>query len=120
VRPLTDRQRRTLSWAYVALVLFATLAPLPGGGPDAPGLDKVAHVVLFGGLTVALFTGGILPSIAAAFAITMAAAGAIEGLQYVVGYRSPEWLDFFAGTVGAFVAAVTLTWMASARRARDQ
>jgi VanZ family protein len=120
VHSLTDRQRRTLSWGYVALVLLVTLAPLPSGGPDAPGLDKVVHVVLFGGLTVALFAGGIMPSIAAAFAITMAGAGAIEGLQYAVGYRSPEWLDFFAGTVGAFLAAVTLAWRASARRARDQ
>jgi len=110
-----------------ALAVLATLAiavllliPLPaaaeGFGP--PESDKVAHVLLFGGLTL-LWAWAVRPA-RAAMLLALAAAvalygGALELLQALTPYRSCDWRDFLADAVGAALA--TGGWWAGNRAA---
>lgn len=101
----------------VAVILYATLFPHPVGVDDLPvipGIDKVIHAIMFGGLTGALIFDyarshrRTLPSrgIAAMFALASTlAGGGIELLQDAMQLgRGADIYDFIADAAGAFAA----------------
>jgi VanZ family protein len=99
--------RRLVFLAYLVCVLGATLAPLSGEAYEAvSGLDKLVHVLLFGGVA-ALLCWNLLPlntrAATSVFAITVAFAGLIELVQSVLWYRSGDLWDLVAGAVGALI-----------------
>lgn len=101
----------------VAVIIYATLFPHPVGAdalPVIPGIDKVVHAIMFGGLTGALIFdyarshGRTLPScgIAVLFALSsILAGGAIELLQDAMQLgRGADVYDFIADAAGASAA----------------
>lgn len=94
--------RRLVLVCYVLLVIIATLAPLSGDVYEVvSGLDKLVHVVLFGGVAVLLYWNSSNQRIWTAFAITTVFAAAIEVVQDQLWYRSGDLWDLLAGAVGA-------------------
>lgn len=113
---------------YGLLILALTLAPVPdelSSIASAPGLDKVVHTLMFGGLGFlgcwaigsprSALTGGL------ALLLAWVTAALIELLQALVPYREPDLVDFLFGAVGAVVgvAAFTLGAKLLARRRGD-
>ena len=101
----------------VAVIIYATLFPHPVGAdelPVIPGIDKLIHAIMFGGLTGALIFDyarshdRTLPSrgIAALFALASTlAGGGIELLQDAMQLgRGADIYDFIADAAGAFAA----------------
>lgn len=101
----------------VALILYATLFPDPvpvDDMPLIPGLDKLIHAIMFGGLTGAVAFdysrshGCIRPpkSVMARIAVvSILAGGCIELLQGAMALgRGAEWADFAADSLGVLVA----------------
>lgn len=95
---------------YGLLILALTLAPVPeelSSIARAPGLDKVVHALMFGGLgflgcwTIAsprpILTVGL------ALMLAWGTAALVELLQALVPYRDPDLVDFWFGAVGAVV-----------------
>ena len=104
--------RRSFLAVYVMALLVITLAPLPAGGEyveAVPGLDKLIHVVLFGGLASVLMWNAVRQGRTRVFikvvGLTIAAAGLIELMQDPLPYRSGDIWDFLAGAVGALIGA---------------
>lgn len=116
-------------WAFTALVvaaiLWLTLAPQPlpeEDLPTFPGMDKVAHACMFGGLLIALLWDwtvvrgnriGKKRPLLAALAVA-AFGGAIELVQEAMGMgRGADILDFLADCGGIvavyYLAEVTLS-----------
>jgi len=104
----------------VAVILYATLFPDPMPVDDLPlipGLDKLIHAIMFGGLAGAVAFDysrshdlsrpprSVMARVAIASAI---AGGGIELLQDAMGLgRGAEWADFGADSLGALVAYIT-------------
>ena len=114
--------RRSFLAVYVMALLVITLAPLPAGGEYVeaiPGLDKLIHVLLFGGLAFLLRWNAVGQGRARvfirAFGLTLAAAALIELMQDPLPYRSGDVWDFLAGTVGALIGAALATAMLGVR-----
>ena len=98
---------RALSVFLLAGVILATLAPpawFMGDDTDSiswlPYADKWMHAITFAGLAL-WFCGlydkrryGLLAAALLLFGLL------IEGCQFLVGYRSAEWLDVLANTAG--------------------
>jgi len=89
-----------LGWGMVAAIIVLSLIPVEVDlGEDR---DKLAHFVVYGGLSFwfgMIFVGrGLQLGIAAAFA---AMGVALEFLQGLTDYRSLEVADMIANTVGA-------------------
>lgn len=100
---------------YLAVLFWMGLVPLKSlPGPDFELKDKVLHLLAFGGLAgfvaraLAHF-GRSLPLAArdAAWAAALLG-GALELLQGLTPYRSADWADFVADSLGAALAYVTL------------
>lgn len=102
----------------VAVILYATLSsdPLPDDElPMLPGLDKLIHSVMFGGLFGAICfdryrSGGALSRrfVVATAIVCTAAGGVIELLQIAMhNGRAGDWWDFAADTLGVIVAVFT-------------
>lgn len=110
-RALTCRHRRALLWLWVAgLVVLAPLSLLPqtapptGIGDQDLALDKVFHVIAYGGLTalaMTLFedTGVRWRAVVAVLAISVIYE---IGQRYVPG-RSFGWDDLAANVLGVAV-----------------
>ena len=112
--------RRVISYGYVAAVLGATLAPLSADAYAAvAGLDKLVHVVLFGGVAVLLCwtANSVSPQSARrVFLTTTAFAAIIELVQSLLVYRSGDVWDLVAGSIGAvlgilFARAIAKFWV---------
>lgn len=108
--------RRLPPWLFTAVVtaavLWLTLAPEPLGEdniPPLPGIDKFAHFMMFGGLSVAVCTDWWLrhrltltAMLVAAVAVSLFGGG-IELVQDGMGVgRGAEWVDWIADVCGAF------------------
>jgi len=115
----------TLAWALFIFVLCSIKMGDVGGSPMFfPGFDKLTHCGLFFVLVVLYCTGYLKKhspanlNLAVCVIIIIAAfvyGGAIELLQaYVFTWRSGEWPDLFADTLGACMAifSVYLTQLA--------
>lgn len=106
---------------YFGFLFWGGLIPLKSlPGPDFALLDKAWHLVAFGGLTGlaarAFAHFGRRPPLAARDAALAAAAlgGLLEVLQSFTPYRSAEWGDFLADSIGAALVYVLLRWLQSA------
>lgn len=89
-------------------VLLASLAPISGQGL-VPGLDKLAHVVVYAllyGLAWLAFPG---PALRWSMHLSLLVYGAlIEILQAQTGYRMMEMADLLANVTGAALANLVL------------
>jgi hypothetical protein len=105
--------------AQLSLVVIISIGAYAGVVPTVftviPGLDKLGHFILIGGL--AFFLDGALdhrealrglrvPRLAPVLVLTVA--GVEEYLQRLSPRRTSEWGDFFADAVGVFFFA----WLA--------
>lgn len=111
-------------WVTTALVVLAILyltlvpRPLPDNDIDIPGLDKVVHAVMFGGLAFVGYIDmarrgrnryGKLPWRAMWIAVLAASlfGGAVEIIQQAMSVgRSGDAFDFVADAVGAVIGAM--------------
>lgn len=103
---------------YVGVVFWVGLIPLKSlPGPDFWLVDKVWHLVGTCGLAAlvarALGYLGRRPALAARDAGLLAAAlgGLLEVLQSFTRYRSADWADFLADSLGAALACAVLLWL---------
>lgn len=103
------RYRRAVLGGYLVALLIATLAPLPSTAYElavGAGLDKLVHLVLFGGLTLVLYWNLVPWGGASALhvaGIPALLAGVIELVQGPLPYRSGDVWDLVWGVVGAVV-----------------
>jgi hypothetical protein len=96
------------------LIALWGLLMIPIAGPDygffGIGIDKWMHIALFGGLAVFVrwnlttVRHTVLYSIGAAFLV----AAATEAAQGLLSYRSMDFLDLLAGTLGAMVGTIVM------------
>jgi len=104
--------------AFAALVLVASLVPVPETGGQTPtlmglALDKWVHAGSYGLLTGLLAWGHqrrTLLAVGALAAVAVAFGAGVELLQLTVPSRSLSGLDFLANTAGALVVAIA--WVA--------
>ncbi|MCC8072429.1 MAG: VanZ family protein [Bacteroidales bacterium] len=127
VRPSASVVLHAPPYIFTAMVVIAIcyLTLMPDPLPDAdlplfPGVDKVVHFLMFGGLAVIMCFDygrrrGHCHSIKLSLGVTLlmalissVAGGVVEVLQGIMGLgRSADWLDLLADTLGAFVCALT-------------
>ena len=103
-----------LAWSATIAVAVLCLIPIPQGAEGAapPESDKLAHVLLFGGL--ALLWWRVLPRrwLLVSAGVTLYG-GLMELLQALTPYRSCDLMDFLADGLGvalALVLAMLATW----------
>src|SRR5882672_12911401 len=96
---------------YLALLFWAGLIPLKSlPGPDFALADKVWHLMAFGGLAGLLsralrhFGRPSLTAARDAALVATALGGLLEILQSFTAYRSADWADFLADSVGTALA----------------
>jgi VanZ family protein len=103
-----DRWSRPLAWLGTAALITLLAVPIPPGPPETEGLplDKVVHVVLFGGFVLAwwwtlrhqprVFVWGLLIGLGTAFST--------EAMQALLPWRSAEPYDLLADAAGVLLA----------------
>lgn len=97
-----------LSLICSLVIIILSLAPIgaPEVASDVPFFDKWAHFVMYGGLSFLLFLESheflTLPLSILLLLYACLLGGLMElGQAYLTTYRSGEWLDFLADSVGA-------------------
>lgn len=109
-------RRYPLTLSVIAVVLCLSLMPIPEAKHlrNIPLMDKWTHMVMYGTLTLVLWLelrrahpscgmGRLL----LAFFGPIALGGTLELAQaYLTTYRSGEWLDFVANTIGVCLGTV--------------
>lgn len=101
-----------LSLICTLAITILSLAPIgaPEVAQDVPFFDKWAHFVMYGGLSFLLFYETKTRSLLLASALLLYACllgGLMELCQaYLTTYRSGEWLDFVADSIGALLGCV--------------
>lgn len=94
--------------AYAA-VIFALSSRTISGGPDIPGLDKVVHFTLYGGLAllcaraVNAYVGERLKAAYAGVVLALLYGISDEVHQSFTPGRQPDVYDWVADTLGAIV-----------------
>ena len=104
--------------SFTVLIAIWILSFLPDSGmPDVPGSDKWHHALAY---FACMFCWGQwykLPAQRLKLAIIFILMGAlIECLQGLTDYRSFEWLDMVADTVGVVLAWLVVTVQLSVQR----
>ena len=93
-------------------IIILSLAPIgaPEVAHDVPLFDKWAHFQMYGGLSFLLFYETKTHSLLLASALLLYACllgGLMEiGQATLTTYRSGEWLDFVADSIGALLGCV--------------
>ena len=105
-----------LTWLTIAIILYLSFFKPPQTDmKEIPGIDKLAHICMYGGLCFILWIeylrthsaihwkriiiGGIL--------LPIAFSGSIELAQsYLTEHRGGDWLDLAANTTGVLLAAL--------------
>lgn len=94
-------------------IIILSLAPVgaPEVARDVPFFDKWAHFVMYGGLSLLLFLESrrflTLPLSLLLLLYACLLGGLMElGQAYLTTYRSGEWLDFLADSVGAVLGGL--------------
>ncbi len=116
--------RWSVTLAYAVGVYY--LSVVPGGGPEFfPYQDKVLHFALYAGLAF-LFVWSLritnlrfwphVPLLAAALAVAYGALNEVNQLR--IPYRSAEFLDVVANTLGAALGACVGALAAKSMEAR--
>lgn len=97
--------------AYLAVLFWAGLIPLKSlPGPDFEFADKVWHALAFGGLAglvsraFVFFGRPALQAARGAAWLAVALGGLLEVLQSFTAYRSADWADFAADSLGVALA----------------
>jgi len=100
---------------YLAVLFWFGLTPLKSlPGPQFALQDKAWHLVAFGGAAALLARSlghwgrKALPAARDAAAAAISLGGLLELLQSLTAYRSADWADFVADSLGAGLAYVTL------------
>lgn len=115
-----------LLWVLCITALSLLSFPdLDTGGVELPYTDKIVHFVFYfgfvwlGGLAFIADKRGVFPDRKKLFLVFLAAVlygTIIEVLQHVATtYRSAEWSDFMANTLGALMATLLLNRYLSGR-----
>jgi hypothetical protein len=108
------------SIGLLLLVVYLSFFKPPSSFPSFPGMDKLVHFCMYGGVSGALWLEFLLnhrnQPLPLRRALTGAAlcpillSGVIEvGQEYLTNYRGGEWLDFTANT-GGVAAASLFAW----------
>ena len=98
-----------LSLICTLAITILSLAPIgaPEVAQDVPFFDKWAHFVMYGGLSFLLFYETKTRSLLLASALLLYACllgGLMEiGQATLTTYRSGEWLDFVADSIGVLL-----------------
>lgn len=101
---------KTYPLSLICSIAIIILSLAPVGAPevarDVPFFDKWAHFVMYGGLSFLLFLESrrflTLPLSLLLLLYACLMGGLMElGQAYLTTYRSGEWLDFLADSVGA-------------------
>ena len=94
-------------------IIILSLAPVgaPEVARDVPFFDKWAHFVMYGGLSLLLFLESrrflTLPLSLLLLLYACLLGGLMElGQAYLTTYRSGEWLDVLADSVGAVLGGL--------------
>lgn len=105
-----------LTLVTVVIILYLSFFKPPQTDMETiPGIDKIAHICMYGGLCFLLWIeylrthqtinksrmwiGGII--------LPIALSGTIELMQaYCTEHRGGEWFDFAANSLGVFLAAL--------------
>lgn len=95
-------------------IVVLSLAPIgaPEVASDVPFFDKWAHFVMYGGLSFLLFLESRkhlpLPLAISLLLYASLLGGLMELCQaYLTTYRSGEWMDFVADSVGVLLGGLT-------------
>lgn len=95
---------RLIAWGTTALVLAATVMKTPAIGAPVH-TDKFVHVALFFVLGGAYFRAyGAIRTLPIALGLVCYGA-ALEGVQYMLPYRTASFLDACANTAGVATAS---------------
>jgi VanZ family protein len=100
---------------YLAVLFWFGLTPLKSlPGPDFELADKVWHLAAFGGLaglaarSLRYWGRGALAAARDAALVASLLGGLLELLQSLTAYRSADWADFVADSLGALLAYLVL------------
>jgi VanZ family protein len=111
---------------YFAVLFWAGLIPLKSlPGPDFELADKVWHLMAFGGLAGLLsralryFGRPTLLAARDAALVATVLGGLLEILQSFTSYRSADWADFLADSLGTALAYGALRGLHAAAAAAD-
>ncbi|MDD2764400.1 MAG: VanZ family protein [Opitutaceae bacterium] len=121
------RVRRQMLWPVVltAIVTWESVSAVPGVGPAWLSLDKLAHFGVFGLLATAIVRLDEVkrwPWFGAGWAIMLVSVygAGTEFLQSLTPYRSMEFDDWVADTLGAAVAVILYLRWTGYRRLLEQ
>ena len=110
---------------YLAVLFWVGLIPLKSlPGPDFKFADKVWHLMAFGGLAgllsraLAYFGRPALAAARDAALVATALGGLLEVLQSFTTYRSADWADFLADSIGTALAYAVLRRLHAAAKSQ--
>lgn len=117
------------TWLLVAAIVFLSLYPLGGVEPpiDVPLADKWAHMLMYGTLCAAFWAEHLmkhgrpagLRAVAGGLLLPVALGGMMELAQaWLTTYRSGDWMDFLANTIGALLANAAVLAVLAVKRSR--
>lgn len=93
---------------WLVMVAVLSLYPVPERAPQAPGVDKLAHVVMYGITSALMFVTfreakkmSLTTLALASFAGAAGYGMLMEALQGMTTYRAFSMLDQLANTIGA-------------------
>lgn len=120
-------QGLAIGWAlFILIICNMSVSGIPSSPIFFAGFDKLVHTGLFFVLTVLVFFGLIrqygdsalsIGRVIAAIVLLILFGGAIEVLQWkVFTYRSGDWADLFADSLGTFMGAFSVLVTAYACR----
>ena len=92
----------SIAWGLLAFVFIASLIPMPAPPMELPGgFDKYEHILAYGSLSG--YFGQLLSRfrVHLRYAFALFCMGALlEVLQGLTWYRSPDWYDLAANSIG--------------------
>lgn len=105
-----------LTWSVVIAIFYLSFFKPPQTDlEEIPGMDKVVHVCMYGGLCFLLWIEYLrshrtidgLKMLIGGIIMPIAMSGAIELMQsYCTEHRGGDWMDFAANTSGVLLAAI--------------
>ena len=113
---LSHLKKYPLSLCIVAAIFYLSFfTPPQTDMEEIPGIDKVVHICMYGGLCTILWWEYLrthasihrLRTLIGAILLPIALSGAIELLQeYATTNRSGDWADMIANSIGVCTAAL--------------
>ena len=95
----------SFAWGLLAFVFIASLIPMPPPLTHLPqGFDKYEHIAAYGSLS--FYFGQLISrfKLHLRYALALFCIGALlEILQGLTGYRSPDWYDLAANSIGVLL-----------------